>query len=123
MFKVPKPTVYSVDCVLTVYESTVDPITLIENLIAQMRSDAVNNRYPWKCMTRSNLSMEEYTEDAWAFTLDFQVDQKNAESLIDYVEDTFAKVTVNQEEVYLDVQDVYLSLDSSRKSRLDRSFV
>lgn len=114
MVNVRRGEVYSVDCILTIYDDATDPITLIEDLIARIRSDTLNNRYPWRCLTRSNLSMEEYSKDAWEFTLDFRTDSRNSDLLMDYVEDVFAKVAVGQEEVYLDVQDVYLSLDSSK---------
>lgn len=119
---------YSVDCILTIYTPSLKPRTVIGRLLAQFRSDSVNQRYPWKCLSRADVSLEEYTEEAWAFTLDFKVSDANANALAGYIEESFGKLMKNQNNVYVDVIDIYpslnssLHLDSSSKDPLDYEY-
>lgn len=119
---------YSVDCILTIYTPDLKPRVVIGNLLARFRSDSVNQRYPWECLSRADVALEEYTEEAWAFTLDFKVSDVNANALADYIEKSFGDLMKNQNNVYIDVIDIYpslnssLNLDSSSKDPLDYEY-
>lgn len=104
---------YSVDCILTIYREDMSPNSILRRLLTQFRADTLNNQYPWKCLTRSDAPMEFYTEDAWSFTLDFAVSKSDLTNLGSYIESTFAQLMKNRDDVYLDVLDIYLSLDSA----------